>query len=107
MKQAVMTEPGENPIARCPGPERRVPAKSCCESSRIGVCGSDVHVYHGKHPYTKYPVVQGHEYSATRGSGGERRHGPGPGNEGDLDAPERFAASAARAAGAIITSATS
>lgn len=31
---------------------------------RIGVCGSDIHVYHGKHPATPYPVVQGHEYSA-------------------------------------------
>lgn len=31
---------------------------------RIGVCGSDVHVNHGKHPYTRYPVVQGHEFSA-------------------------------------------
>lgn len=31
---------------------------------RIGVCGSDIHVYHGLHPYTKYPVVQGHEVSA-------------------------------------------
>ena len=31
---------------------------------RIGVCGSDVHVWHGKHPYTSYPVVQGHEFSA-------------------------------------------
>ncbi len=30
---------------------------------RIGVCGSDVHVYHGLHPYTGYPVVQGHEVS--------------------------------------------
>jgi len=28
------------------------------------VCGSDIHVYHGKHPYTSYPVVQGHEFSA-------------------------------------------
>jgi L-iditol 2-dehydrogenase len=28
---------------------------------RIGVCGSDIHVFHGKHPYTKYPVTQGHE----------------------------------------------
>jgi L-iditol 2-dehydrogenase len=28
------------------------------------VCGSDIHVYHGKHPYTSYPVVQGHEVSA-------------------------------------------
>jgi L-iditol 2-dehydrogenase len=31
---------------------------------RIGVCGSDIHVYHGKHPFTSYPVVQGHEVSA-------------------------------------------
>ncbi len=30
---------------------------------RIGVCGSDIHVYHGKHPFTKYPVTQGHEVS--------------------------------------------
>jgi L-iditol 2-dehydrogenase len=29
---------------------------------RIGICGSDLHVYHGKHPYTSYPVVQGHEF---------------------------------------------
>ena len=29
---------------------------------RIGICGSDIHVYHGKHPYTSYPVVQGHEF---------------------------------------------
>jgi L-iditol 2-dehydrogenase/threonine 3-dehydrogenase len=32
---------------------------------RIGICGSDIHVWHGKHPFTSYPVVQGHEYSAT------------------------------------------
>ena len=31
---------------------------------KIGVCGSDIHVYHGKHPYTSYPIVQGHEVSA-------------------------------------------
>ena len=30
---------------------------------RIGICGSDIHVFHGKHPYTGYPVVQGHEVS--------------------------------------------
>ncbi len=31
------------------------------QTRRIGVCGSDIHVYHGLHPYTSYPVVQGHE----------------------------------------------
>jgi len=30
---------------------------------RIGICGSDIHVYHGEHPYTPYPVIQGHECS--------------------------------------------
>ena len=30
---------------------------------RIGICGSDIHVYHGKHPYTSYSVLQGHEVS--------------------------------------------
>lgn len=30
----------------------------------IGICGSDIHVFHGKHPATTYPVIQGHEYSA-------------------------------------------
>ncbi len=31
---------------------------------RIGICGSEIHSYHGCHPATFYPVVQGHEYSA-------------------------------------------
>lgn len=30
---------------------------------RIGICGSDIHVWHGQHPFTKYPVTQGHEVS--------------------------------------------
>jgi len=30
---------------------------------RVGVCGSDVHMYYGKHPFANtYPMVQGHEY---------------------------------------------
>ncbi|MDO4692071.1 MAG: alcohol dehydrogenase catalytic domain-containing protein [Porphyromonadaceae bacterium] len=31
---------------------------------RIGICGSEIHSYHGEHPATFYPVVQGHEFSA-------------------------------------------
>ncbi|MFW9930790.1 MAG: zinc-binding dehydrogenase, partial [Candidatus Thorarchaeota archaeon] len=31
---------------------------------RIGICGSDIHTFHGKHPYVNsYPVTQGHEVS--------------------------------------------
>lgn len=30
---------------------------------RLGICGSDIHVYHGTHPFTSYPITQGHEIS--------------------------------------------
>jgi L-iditol 2-dehydrogenase len=64
MKQAVMTAPGQIEIREIEAPQPD-PGEVLLHIQRIGVCGSDVHVYHGKHPYTGYPVVQGHEYSAT------------------------------------------
>lgn len=38
---------------------------------KIGVCGSDIHVWHGQHPFTSYPVVQGHEFSGVVEAVGE------------------------------------
>ncbi|MFC1996189.1 zinc-binding dehydrogenase [Chloroflexota bacterium] len=64
MKQAVMTAPGEILIHEIDVPQPG-PGEVLLRIQRIGVCGSDVHVYHGVHPYTGYPVVQGHEYSAS------------------------------------------
>ncbi|MBS1226853.1 MAG: alcohol dehydrogenase [Proteobacteria bacterium] len=31
------------------------------QMKRVGVCGSDIQIYHGKHKYMTFPVVQGHE----------------------------------------------
>jgi len=62
MKQEVMTAPGKIEFRDIPIPklgENDVLIKMM----RIGVCGSDIHVYHGKHPYTDYPITQGHEVS--------------------------------------------
>lgn len=64
MKQAVMTEPGKIEIRNVPELEHLRPNEILLNIQRIGVCGSDIHVYHGKHPFTSYPIVQGHEYSA-------------------------------------------
>jgi L-iditol 2-dehydrogenase len=63
MKQATMTAPGQIEIRQAPVPSPG-PQQVLLKIQRIGVCGSDIHVYHGKHPYTSYPVVQGHEFSA-------------------------------------------
>ncbi len=70
MKQAVMTAPKtiifETADIPVPGPgEVQINIK------RIGICGSDIHVYHGLHPYTSYPVVQGHETSGVVTAVGE------------------------------------
>src|SRR5688500_11336470 len=63
MKRATMTAPGQIEISEAPVPTPG-PGQALLRIQRIGVCGSDIHVFHGKHPYTSYPVVQGHEFSA-------------------------------------------
>jgi len=61
MLRATMTGPGKIEFGELPTPAFG-PDDVLLRIRRIGVCGSDVHVYHGKHPYTSYPVVQGHEF---------------------------------------------
>ena len=70
MVQAVMTSPGKIEYREVPEPEAGK-GQIKVKMKKIGVCGSDIHVYHGKHPYTSYPVVQGHEVSAEVVSVGE------------------------------------
>jgi L-iditol 2-dehydrogenase len=60
MKQAVMVEPGKIEFRQVEKPTIHH-GEILMRTRRIGVCGSDIHVFHGKHPYTSYPVVQGHE----------------------------------------------
>jgi L-iditol 2-dehydrogenase len=62
MLQAVMTSPGIIKFNNIAVPEPGA-GRVLIKIMRIGICGSDIHVYHGKHPYTSYPIVQGHEVS--------------------------------------------
>ncbi len=62
MLQEVMTAPGEIEFHEVPVPEIG-PDQVLVKIMNIGVCGSDIHVYHGEHPFTSYPVTQGHEVS--------------------------------------------
>ena len=57
-----MTAPGKIEFRDVPVPKVKE-GQVLVKIKRIGICGSDIHVYHGKHPYTSYPVVQGHEVS--------------------------------------------
>ena len=70
MKQAVMTAPGLIKFRQIEIPKPN-PNEVLLQVKRIGVCGSDIHVYNGVHPYTGYPVVQGHEVSGVIAEVGE------------------------------------
>jgi 2-desacetyl-2-hydroxyethyl bacteriochlorophyllide A dehydrogenase len=70
MRQATMTAPGVIEIGET-APPKAAAGEVLLRVRRIGVCGSDVHVYHGTHPFTPYPVVQGHEFSAVVEAVGE------------------------------------
>ena len=62
MLQQVMTAPGVITFREI---EKPVPqaGEVLVKIMEIGVCGSDIHVWHGEHPFTSYPVTQGHEVS--------------------------------------------
>ena len=79
MKQAVMTAPGRIELRDVPLPEM-APDQVLVRVKRIGVCGSDIHVFHGKHPLTPYPVVQGHEASGVVERTGPAVRGLSPGD---------------------------
>jgi 2-desacetyl-2-hydroxyethyl bacteriochlorophyllide A dehydrogenase len=78
MRQAVMTAPGKIEIRNVPEMTAG-PGQVLMRIHRIGVCGSDVHVNHGKHPFVDYPVVQGHEYFAVVEAVGDGVTGIRPG----------------------------
>ncbi len=72
MRAVLCRNPGELEIVERPVPERR-PGEALVKIRRIGVCGTDMHIYQGNQPYFTYPRVMGHELSgeileAERGS---------------------------------------
>ena len=80
MLQAVMTAPGQIKIQEVAKPKVKED-ELLLQIQRIGVCGSDIHVYHGLHPYTSYPVVQGHEIGAVVFEAGAKVKGFTPGDK--------------------------
>ena len=63
MKQAVLTAPYTFELREVPVPQI-TPEQVLLRVARVGVCGSDIQMYHGRHKYMTYPVVPGHEVSA-------------------------------------------
>lgn len=64
MKRVVLKEPRLVEVVEAPVPNEIGPDEILLKIHRVGICGSDVHMYYGKHPFANtYPMVQGHEYA--------------------------------------------
>lgn len=64
MKAVVCSEPGHLEITDRPRPAAPPEGWARLAVSRVGICGTDYHIFEGKHPFLEYPRVMGHEVSA-------------------------------------------
>lgn len=62
MKAIVCVEPGQIALEERPEPER-ADGMVKLRVRRVGICGTDYHIYKGQHPFLDYPRVMGHELS--------------------------------------------
>lgn len=56
----VCSEPGKLQITQRPAPQSDVD-HALVRPRRVGLCGTDYHIFEGKHPFLQYPRVMGHE----------------------------------------------
>ncbi|MGV8853024.1 MAG: zinc-binding alcohol dehydrogenase family protein [Devosia sp.] len=49
----------------------RAPGEVLVRPRRVGICGTDYHIYEGKHPFLAYPRVMGHELAVEVVDGGD------------------------------------
>jgi L-iditol 2-dehydrogenase len=64
MKQVELFAPEDIRLVDAPHPVP-APDEILVAVAQVGICGSDLHAYHGRHPFIDLPVVPGHEFVGT------------------------------------------
>ena len=60
MKTVRLNEPGKFEFLDTAEPIQG-PDETLVRVHRIGVCGTDIHAFHGRQPFFSYPRILGHE----------------------------------------------
>lgn len=63
MPAGTCVEPGRFELRDVPLPRSAPAGWALVDISAVGLCGTDYHIFAGKHPYLEYPRVIGHELS--------------------------------------------
>lgn len=61
MRAALLETPGHVVMSEAPMPTIQGADEILIKTRMVGVCGSEVHAFHGTHPYRIAPVILGHE----------------------------------------------
>ncbi|SFD83118.1 zinc-binding alcohol dehydrogenase family protein [Roseivivax sediminis] len=69
MECGVCVAPGTFRVETRPLPETAPEGHVLVDIAAIGICGTDYHIFEGKHPFLDYPRVIGHELSGHIASG--------------------------------------
>ena len=70
MKAVICSEPGRLELVDRAKPGDPAEGWLRLAVSHVGICGTDYHIFQGKHPFLEYPRIMGHEISATVLDGG-------------------------------------
>ncbi|MCE5199984.1 MAG: alcohol dehydrogenase catalytic domain-containing protein [Armatimonadota bacterium] len=65
MLTAILEDLGKFIIKDTPEPPAPGSSEVQIRVERIGICGSDISAYYGRHPYIHCPIILGHEFSGT------------------------------------------
>ncbi|AZO03262.1 MULTISPECIES: zinc-binding alcohol dehydrogenase family protein [unclassified Mesorhizobium] len=63
MKAVVCRSPGDLVLEDRAAPGAPPPGWARVAVSHVGICGTDYHIFEGKHPFLAYPRIMGHEVS--------------------------------------------
>ncbi|MGX5804237.1 zinc-binding alcohol dehydrogenase family protein [Bradyrhizobium sp. Arg314] len=65
MKAVVCRSPGDLVLEDRADPGAPPPGWARVAVSHVGICGTDYHIFEGKHPFLAYPRIMGHEVAGT------------------------------------------
>ncbi len=61
MNTLTLIEPGKLSLSHTDAPAAPGPGEALVRVRRVGICGTDIHAFHGRQPFFTYPRILGHE----------------------------------------------
>jgi 2-desacetyl-2-hydroxyethyl bacteriochlorophyllide A dehydrogenase len=72
----ILERPGELRLGASEVPDAPGPGEALVRVGRVGICGTDIHAYHGRQPFFSYPRILGHELGVEVAALGPDTSGP-------------------------------